>query len=362
MDVDVRTERMHAQLLVPGSQAASPVDVVRHLVGLQAQIASATALAIRVRTNGASSDDVERERATGGRLVQSWLMRGTLHLVAADDIDWLVPLLAPTLLARAARRYAELGLDEATLARSVDVLGHLLESGSATRDELFEGLAASGIDPSGQRGIHLVQHAAFRGVVCFGASRGSEPTWTLRMSRRDGLDREQALTHLALRYRTGYGPSDPRDLASWSGLTVTDAREAWRFADETERSEEGTGGSRKGADHPREPLQSKRPLVRLLPHFDPYLLGYRSRDLILPKAHSARIWTGGGYVLPTVVVDGQVVGTWNSERKKDGLSITVSPLGRRRPDDAVSAGIETEVADIGRFLQSGATWRIEPSG
>src|ERR687897_3919316 len=158
LESDITRVRMRAQRLMPGTAAASPVDVVRHLVGLHAQIPSAVALVIRARTSGACIGDVDRVRDNGS-IVRTWLMRRTLHLVAADDLDWLLAVLAPTLLARAGRRYGQLGLDDGTLSRSVDVLIDMLGDGPLTRAQMFDRLAAAGIDPSGQRGIHIVQHA-----------------------------------------------------------------------------------------------------------------------------------------------------------------------------------------------------------
>ena len=332
MENDLARVRMWAQRLTPGSAAASPVDVVRHLVGLQAQIPSAVALVIRARTSGAGIGDVDRERDNGS-IVRTWLMRRTLHLVAADDLDWLLAVLAPTLLARAGRRYGQLGLDEGTLGRSVDVLVDMLGDGPLTRAQLFDRLAAAGIDPSGQRGIHIVQHAALRGAVCFGPDRGNEPTWVSRpAASAAGVDRTEALAELAQRYRTGYGPSDARDLAAWSGLSVTDARQAWGLAGESHGDLDRDGDR----------------VVRLLPHFDPYLLGYARRDLVVPAEHATKAWTGGGYILPTVVVDGRVAGTWKIDRMKD--TITVTWFGKSRLGGTVTAGIDAEVADIGRFL------------
>jgi hypothetical protein len=332
LESDIARVRMRAQWLTRGTAAASPVDVVRHLVGLQAQIPSAVALVIRVRTSGVGIGDVDRERDDGS-IVRTWLMRRTLHLVAADDLDWLLAVLAPTLLARAGRRYGQLGLDEGTLSRSVDVLVDILADGPRTRVQLFDRLAAAGIDPSGQRGIHIVQHAALRGALCFGPDRGNEPTWVSRSAASAGrVDRAEALAELARRYRAGYGPSDARDLAAWSGLSVTDAREAWSLA----------GESHGHLDHDGDRV------VRLLPHFDPYLLGYANRDLVVPAEHATKVWTGGGYILPTVVVDGRVVGTWRLDRKNHTISVTW--FGKSRLGETVTAGIDAEVADIGRFL------------
>ncbi|MGH8774767.1 MAG: winged helix DNA-binding domain-containing protein [Jiangellaceae bacterium] len=333
-DDETRRARGRAQWLT-GEPAATATEVVGHLIGLQAQLPSAAALAVRARAAGPTSAAVDDQRAAGA-LVRTWLMRGTLHLARVEDLVWLGPLLAPASLRTLSSRHRQLGLDPATLDRSADVLGRALDAGPATRAELFAALAAARVDPAGQRGIHLVQYAALRGGLCFGADRGHEPTWMrLPASWPAELDREEALARLARRYRTGYGSDDPRDVAAWSGLPVSDARHAFDLLEDA--GDDGSPHTRPG----RLPL-------RLLPHFDPYLLGYRDRRLVVPERHRRQVWTGGGYVLPTVVVDGSVVGTWRSERSGCRLAVTVSMFD---PDDLERGdSIDAEVADVGRFL------------
>jgi hypothetical protein len=338
----LRLGRLRAQRLTPADAAASTVDAVRHLIGVQAQIPSAAALALRVRTADARAEDVARDTAPGGLLVRTWLMRGTLHLTATKDVDWLLAVLAPAVLRGSRRRHAELGLNSATLDRSADALVRLLEGGLATRSELFGGLAAQGIDPAGQRGIHMIRHAALHGLLCCGPDSGREQTWVRHEPAPvASVGRDEALTELAGRYRAAYGPAGPRDLAAWSGLPASDAQRAWQLA---------AGVSNNQWPRP-EPST-----VRLLAHFDPYLLGYASRDHVVAEEHRRQVWTGGGYVLPTVIVDGWAVGTWRSEHRGDRLVVTVQPFESGHLSARVTAGIDAEVADLGRFLGLEASW------
>jgi hypothetical protein len=101
---------------------------------------------------------------------------------------------------------------------------------------------------------------------------------------------------------------------------------------------------------------SSTPIVRLLPFFDTYLLGYQNRDLAVPSQFGKRINAGGGMIHPTVLVDGRTVGIWNSKREKNRLTISMElfePLASE-----VLAGLETEVADIARFLEMPANWHM----
>ena len=100
----------------------------------------------------------------------------------------------------------------------------------------------------------------------------------------------------------------------------------------------------------------RAPVVRLLPSFDTYLLGYRGRDFAVGPLHAKRINAGGGIVHPTVLVDGRARGTWRTQRRRDTLEVTLEPFDPLSPES--KPGLEAEVADIGRFLDLKSTLRI----
>jgi hypothetical protein len=102
-DARLRRARQAAQLLHrPGRRATA--DVVRHLVGLQAQVARSPGLAIRARAEGVIDDQVRRARLEERSVVMTWALRGTLHVISAEDYGWLVPLTVEPRLANAHRR------------------------------------------------------------------------------------------------------------------------------------------------------------------------------------------------------------------------------------------------------------------
>src|SRR6266545_2651944 len=119
------------------AEPAGAVEVVRGLCGVHAQLASTSALTVRPRATRLLADDVERARVGERTLVRTWGMRGTLHLLAADDLGWLLPLLAPTLIAGGRRRRAELHLDEDTFAKALRIIREALAAhGPLTRAQL----------------------------------------------------------------------------------------------------------------------------------------------------------------------------------------------------------------------------------
>ena len=99
-----------------------------------------------------------------GAIIRTHAMRWTWQLVAASDLHWLLPLVAPVLVRRAARRFRELDLDERTFRRSRAALERALAGGAhLTRDELRAALEAAGVAAADGR----------RCRTCWGG-----PSWT----------------------------------------------------------------------------------------------------------------------------------------------------------------------------------------
>jgi hypothetical protein len=100
-------------------------------------------------------------------------------------------------------------------------------------------------------------------------------------------------------------------------------------------------------------------IVRLLPRFDIFLLGYHDREMAVEPRYARRINAGGGILHPTVMVDGRIVGVWKSEQRKGELVVMVEPFESFPPQ--VVQGLEAEVADLGRFQGMQARLEIELS-
>ena len=361
----VRLFRLRAQRLTPRHKdSVSDVALlVQELCGIQAQDARAAALALRVRSTGLVADDVERARVQERTIIRTWGQRGTLHLLATEDLGWLLPLFGPVFIAGGQRRRAELGLDEDTCARGIRIIRDVLASrGPLTRADIVEQLAIHGLHIEGQARPHLLHRAALEGVICLGPDRGTEPAYILLsdwVQQGRPLLQEAAYAELALRYLGAYGPATPEDMAAWSGLPISRIRTAWRHSAD-QFIEVETGGSTAWMLKTRaawldEPLTADR-VVCLLPGFDIYLLGYQQRDLAVPWQYAKRINAGGGILHPALLLDGRAVGTWKSLRKKKHLQVIVEPFDQLAPE--VYPGLEAEVADLARFLEMPASFQV----
>ena len=158
--------RLVAQRVV-GPQADDVADVVRHLGAVQAQELPGALRSVALRTASRSRAAVVAA-CDAGEVVRSWPMRGTLHLVPAEDLGWMLPLGTPRARAQAARRRVELGLTDADIDRARELA---LPAVPATRAELFAVWEAAGLEPAKGRGYHLLAELAQTGVLCFGPMR-----------------------------------------------------------------------------------------------------------------------------------------------------------------------------------------------
>jgi hypothetical protein len=356
-DDELRAARMRAQSLA-GPRAGDVVAAVARVGAVQAQSPAPARLAVRARTTGQAARDVDRACADRA-LVCTWAMRGTLHLVPAADVRWLVDLLGPVFAKAGRRRREALGLDASTCERALRAIETVLrDTAPLTRAALIERLADEGVHAGpGQAPAHLLMYAAMRGLICRGvdttgpASR-AEPTYVLLdewVTGGDRLGRDEALAELARRYLTGHGPAGVRDFLAWSGLPAADGKAAFELISaETEEVEAaGTVLSALPSDGPaRGGVGDRGP--RLLGHFDPLLLGYRGRGLILDPAREKRIQAGGGFVRPAVVVGDRVAGTWSLHRTGGTAEIVLEPFDAL-PEHAED-GLRAEAEDIGRYL------------
>ncbi|WP_326751137.1 winged helix DNA-binding domain-containing protein [Streptomyces hirsutus] len=349
----VRRLRAHAQALAGGAREDSAEAVVQRVFAIQAQDATASDLGIRVRgrdiTTQAIRTAYEKERS----IVRGWYMRGTLHTIPSDDARWVLPLLSPRILAATNRRYQQLGLDDDLRQRADHLIRRALAShGPLTRAELTEHLTTLGIPPDGQAPFHLIRHAALTGILCHGPQRTGEATYVLLndwlpTTGRFRWEGDAVLAELARRYLAAYAPATLEDFAAWSGLPVTWARRAWKMLAESGAiTEYGTLTMLAGRVKEL-PGSSDTPDVRMLPAYDNYLIGYRTREVSVPALHQARVWPGGGLIRPTVVADGLAIATWT--RGSGSRSIQVDAFEPVRPQ--IEQGIDMEKEAVVGFLR-----------
>ena len=189
-------------------------------------------------------------------------------------------------------------------------------------------------------------HAELERVICSGPRRGRQGTYALlseRVSGREGRltsastadDRDEALGELARRYFGSHGPATVRDFVWWSGLKTSDARRGLDIIHAKSAVHDGlpywwTSTRSRDAAAPRTN-------VHLLPIYDEYLVAYGDRIAVPHDTFQH-----------SLVIDGQVAGSWRLERGRSAATLRVMP--RRPLKKQEQRSIAAEVERYARFL------------
>jgi hypothetical protein len=330
---DIAYQRLINQR-IDGERFEKPEEVVRWLGAIQAQDYLQALWAIGLRLKSATVADVERA-ILEGKIVRTWPMRGTLHFVPPEDAKWMLKLSASRMLARDGRRLKQLGLDEEIMERCKELFYDALKGNRRlSRPEMMKLLEEAGISTEKQRGYHILWYVAQAGLICLGPMQDKQQTFVLLdewVPNSRVLSREESLAKLARRYFAGHGPATVHDLAWWAGLTVTEARSGLESAMPELTSETIEGKDYwMTSDAPAHTAYDES-RVDLLPAFDEYLLGYKDRAAVLAVEDAPKVVPGkNGVFLPTIVVGGRIVGTWERKLKKNSIDITLSSFTHPR--------------------------------
>lgn len=334
--------RLAAQWLGGSATARgrSVVDVAHRMLALQGQDWRSSRWALGVRAPGTTVADVAAA-FNDAEVVRSWPMRGTIHVVPAEDIGWMQRLTNAGPLAGAPKRREFLGITDAMLDRLVEVSIAALGDGPQTRDSIAAAWTEAGIEWKSNWRYHLIWWLCQNGIAVFGPTEGAaEPGLVLvegwiRSPRN--LEGDEALVELASRYASARGPVRAKDLAWWAGIGVREARRGLGLAVESDTlMPMSCDGDALWAD-PETLDAPEPPEWLLLPAFDEHLLGYTDREAQLDAAHFEHIVPGrNGMFLATVVHRGRVVGTWKrGTRRNSGPELT--PLPGEALDEAALA-------------------------
>lgn len=362
----LRRARLRQQLLAADRRADCAAAVVQRLCALQSQEWASAQLAIAARTSGINAADVRRAREVERSFVLTWSLRGTLHLVAAEDLASQLALFGARAIRASKRRYQQLGLSESIREKSLDHIAEILTTaGPLNRAELAEKLDARGMPVAGQAIHHLVRHAALRGLVCFGPERAGDLTYTLLSHWRpdcqppDSLGTEAALRHFARRYLRAYGPASSADFARWAGISATRAKIAFAALDGDSVACEAPVGALTRLKRQKLPAASESapPQARFLPRYDNYLLAYQSRDFMVKPEYAKRLHPGGGLIRACVIIAGEAVANWKLERRRKSARIVVAPF--QALDTAALPLMQAEAERLSRFLGRELALRIE---
>ena len=363
----VRRVRARCQCLRPASRLNSPAAVVGKLFAMQAQEWASAQLAIAARSTGVTQADVILAREVKRSFVLTWALRGTLHLVPAEDVHWLKALCGPGAIRGTRRRYQQLGLSEDIREEALGEIQDILQSeGALTRPELARSLAGRGIPVEGQAIHHLVRFAALRGMICLGAEVNGNLTYALLdewlPAAKTAPHPDAPLREFARRYLAAYAPATQADFKRWSGLSAAQVKAAWAAVTAESVLVALPDGNALMLKEQLDLLDAppSKPIVHLLPRYDNYLLGYESRAFMVADAYAKRVHPGGGMIRSCVLIDGEARANWKLEKRRAGIRVLVEPF--EALEHSILPRLEAEVQSLGRFLNTNAELRLTSIG
>jgi hypothetical protein len=346
---DVLRRRIATQRLRgPGMQCAA--DVVRLLACVQSQECAHAFWSLGMRTSGLGYADVQAE-FDAGILLRTHILRPTWHLVAAEDIRWILAATSARVQQLNGTMYRREGLGPATLDRGAELICELLRGGQyRTRAELGAVLTAEGLVAGRFRLAYVIMNAELEGLICSGPMRGAQQTYALLAERApEAGSRAGDLAELAGRFYAGHGPASVRDLARWATLTQSQADRATEAA--AERLERAVVD---GVPHWFDPATASAAATDralLLPVYDEATLSYPAANF--PRAEH---YPQAAHPLPSAgaVVVGEVnIGSWRRELRSKNVTVdvAVAPGRSARELRLVTEAAEELAAFLGRQLE-----------
>ncbi|MDR2651056.1 MAG: winged helix DNA-binding domain-containing protein [Prevotellaceae bacterium] len=326
MTYKIRTISQH--LANPSFEKAK--DIVSWMGAIQAQDYNMCKWAIGVRLKSATISDIEKafER---GEILRTHVMRPTWHLVAAEDIRWMLALCKEKVKAASADRDKYLEINEKLFSRTNNLIAKMLEGNNhLTRREIACKLSESGIKTDTSRMIHFMYRAEAEGIVCNGIDKGKQQTYTLideRVKATKNLNKDEALVQLATKYFQSHSPATLQDFNWWSGLSVADSKYAIYLIDKDlikEKTEKSTLLIHKSFDK----KLNFSDCACLLPAFDEYLISYKNRDSVIAAEHQYMAFTKNGIFHPVVMHNGKIVGIWSKITNKNKAEIKFLPFDK----------------------------------
>ena len=335
--------RLHAQQ-ISDQQWDSPEKLLHWMGAVQAQDFNMAKWATGLRLPKATQTAVE-DALDQGQILRTHILRPTWHLVARQDIRWMLDFSAPRIKAGLAGRHKELELDTHLLAKAKRILENVLKDGEASRNELKKAVEDKGIHTSGNRMSHLLMEAELSGLICSGRAN-NYALLDERVPPQANLTREEALNRLTQQYFQSHGPALESDFAWWAGINLTEARKGIASAGEWLSAATVNNNTYYFKDGHTPPGKSSS--LFLLPAFDEYFIAYTERSTVIDMTKHAKAASNNGIFWPLIVQGGQVAGTWKREFKGDKVLLETQFFNP--PSASAEKNVLTQARKFARFL------------
>ncbi len=359
---------LERQLLCTPARKGEVVGAVERICGLNAQTARGPYLSLWNRVASFEKEELSGALYRDRTLIKSWLMRGTVHIVATRDFSVYQRAVGGRLAGRWRQQMEKAGfsLSKGGRRRLQREILDALDERALTKKELLPRIKKSlgGLAEKEQKTRlgYALRELSYLGLVCHGEPTG--PWYHFKENRyatvegwigdvsAPEVDEGEARKMLLRKYLQGYGPASVHDFAYWAGFSVQESRTVFEAL-----REELTVVIVRGSAHPtwmmKDDLDSLnlgdsdgRVPIRLLPEFDPLIMGHRDKSRIIDEEDRTKVFLPLADVAPTVLIDGRVSGVWNF-RVSDasfGLRLFVEDGNQHRSD------LRTSIASLQEFF------------
>ena len=293
---------------------SKPEDVVSHFGAMQAQEYRLMRWAVEMRTRR-PSERAFTKAYNEGKILRLHLLRGTWQLISAEDYPWMHRMFAAKARQVIGGWMSSNGIslpeEEISQIRKI-ITEATRKARSITKEGLVKALADEGISMNDHRLSYHIRFAELDGVLCSGDLLPMKATYSLaseKIKPQAGISADEALARLTRKYFQSHQPATLEDFAWWSGLGLNDCRKGIRMLGDSIHIERIKGrefylldgartrGFRKGAS-------------LLIPSYDEYLIGYKSRDLVLDPRYRHLAHNNSGIFQPVIARDGIICGNW----------------------------------------------------
>lgn len=298
----------------------TPSEVVSHMGAIQAQEYRMMRWAVAMRTTHPSARQFADEY-NEGKILRLHLLRGTWQLISADNYWWMLALIADKSkrVINGWMKSNHISISDTEYDAIRDLLIATAQHRTAsTKEDFAAALRQKGITMDDHRLSYHIRMAELDGVLCSGDLLSMKATYCLtseKIQKPTTIDRDEALSRLARLYFLSHAPATLEDFLWWSGLTAGEGKRAISilgaelYTIKSDNREFYLHLSCRNSDKPR------RNTI-LLPSYDEYLIGYKSRHLAIADQHRPQAFSNNGIFYPVIVSNGKICGNWKPFEKK----------------------------------------------
>ena len=304
---------LNQQLVAP--QFSDPADVVSHMGAMQAQEYRLMRWAVEMRTRKPSMKAF-KEAFDSGRILRLHLMRGTWQLVTAEDYWPMHELCAPKAISviKGWMSSNKISIPEEEVLKIREILLQTAsDKRSVTKEDFVQALAERAITMDDHRLSYHIRMAEYAGTLCSGDLLPMKASYALtadKLKPKVKTDRDEALMRFTRKYFQSRQPATLEDFVWWSGLNVCDCSKGIALLGNTIHLEHWKGRDFHLTDDCRTRGFHKGQFL-LIPPYDEYLIGYKSRDIVLPAEYRHHAHNNSGIFQPIIAHDGVICGNWS---------------------------------------------------